>query len=90
MKFNELKKLIGKIGVTQSELNPEGTIQIDDEVYEVRTEGEQVDEGRGVKVVRVQGKKIIVRRVQSKKNPDLLTANQELAAIGLEPATERI
>jgi len=63
MKFNELKKLIGKIGVTQSELNPEGTIQIDDEVYEVRTEGEQVDEGRGVKVVRIQGKKIIVRRV---------------------------
>jgi len=63
MKFDELKKLIGKIGVTQSELNPEGTIQIDDEVYEVRTEGEQVDEGRGVKVVRVQGKKIIVRRV---------------------------
>jgi len=63
MKFNELKKLIGKIGVTQSELNPDGTIQIDDEVYEVRTEGEQVDEGRGVKVVRVQGKKIIVRRV---------------------------
>jgi len=63
MKFDELKKLIGKIGVTQSELNPEGTIQIDGEVYEVRTEGEQVDEGRGVKVVRVQGKKIIVRRV---------------------------
>jgi len=63
MNQSELKNLIGKIGVTQSELNPNGTIQIDDEVYEVRTEGEQVDEGRGVKVVRVQGKKIIVRRV---------------------------
>ena len=60
---NDLKKLIGKIGVTQCELNPEGTIQIDDEVYDVRTEGEPVDEGRGVKVTRVQGKKIIVRRV---------------------------
>ena len=63
LKSENYKDLIGKIGVTQSELNPEGTIQIDDEVYEVRTEGEQVDEGRGVKVVRVQGKKIIVRRV---------------------------
>jgi len=63
MNLDELKNLIGKIGVTQSELNPEGTIQIDDEVYEVRTEGETVDEGRGVKVVRIQSKKIIVRRV---------------------------
>jgi len=63
LKSESYKDLIGKIGVTQSELNPEGAIQIDDEVYEVRTEGEQVDEGRGVKVVRVQGKKIIVRRV---------------------------
>jgi len=63
MNLDELKNLIGKIGVTQSELNPEGTIQIDDEVYEVRTEGEQVDEGRGVKVVRIKGKKIFVRRV---------------------------
>jgi len=63
LKSENYKDLIGKIGVTQSELNPEGTIQIDDEIYEVRTEGEQVDEGRGVKVVCIKGKRIIVRRV---------------------------
>ena len=56
-------KLIGKIGITESSLNPCGIVQIDDEIYSVKTEGEFVDEGRGVKVIRVQGKKIIVIRV---------------------------
>ena len=61
--INKLKELIGKIGVTESELSPEGVVMIDDEVYEVRTEGETLDAGRGVKVTRVQGKKIFVKRV---------------------------
>jgi len=60
---NDYKQLIGKIGVLQSKLNPSGTVLIDGEIYDVMTEGEPVDEGRGVKVTRVQGKKIIVRRV---------------------------
>jgi len=63
MKKGELKNLIGKIAVTESELNPGGIVSIDGEIYDVRTEGEHVDEGRGVKVVRVKGKKIFVRRV---------------------------
>ena len=59
----KLKELIGKIAVTESELSPEGVVMIDGEIYAVRTEGETVDEGRGVKVTRVQGRKIFVRRV---------------------------
>lgn len=55
--------LTGKIGITESELNPSGTALIDDDVYEVRTEGELVEAGRGVKVTRVHGRKIFVRRV---------------------------
>jgi len=61
--MKDYKELIGKIGVSQSALNPSGTILVDDEIYDVRTEGEPIDEGRGVKVTRVQGKTIIVRRV---------------------------
>ena len=61
--MDDLKKLIGKIAVAESELNPSGIAAIDGEIFEVKTEGEQVDEGRGVKVVRIQGKKIIVKRV---------------------------
>ena len=60
---NMKKDLIGKIAVTETPLCPKGTAMIDGEVYEVQTEGETVDEGRGVKVVKLRGKKIIVRRV---------------------------
>jgi len=63
MKKTDYSKLIGKIGITESELNPAGIVQIDGEIYDVKTEGECVDEGRGVKVIRVQGKKITVIRV---------------------------
>jgi len=59
----DLSSLIGRIAVTNSEMSPKGTILIDDEVYDAETEGEYLDPGRGVKVTRVKGKKIIVKRV---------------------------
>jgi len=60
---NDLSSLIGKIAVTDSEMSPKGTVLIDDEVYEAVTDGEYIDPGRGVKVTRVKGKKIVVKRV---------------------------
>ena len=63
LKSKDLTFLIGKIAVTETPLRPSGTAMIDGEVYEVQTEGEAVDSGRGVKVVRIRGKKIIVIRV---------------------------
>jgi membrane-bound serine protease (ClpP class) len=59
----DLSSLIGRIAVTNSEMSPKGTILIGDEVYDAETEGEYLDPGRGVKVTRVKGKKIIVKRV---------------------------
>jgi membrane-bound serine protease (ClpP class) len=59
----DLSSLIGRIAITNSEMSPKGTILIDDEVYDAQTEGEYLDPGRGVKVTRVKGKKIIVKRV---------------------------
>jgi membrane-bound serine protease (ClpP class) len=59
----DYSSLVGKIAVTDSELSPKGTVLIDDEVYEVTTDGEHVDPGRGVKVTSVRGKKIVVKRV---------------------------
>jgi membrane-bound serine protease (ClpP class) len=55
--------LIGKIAVTDTDLSPKGTAMIEDEIYEVETEDGYVEAGRGVKVTRVRGKKIFVRRV---------------------------
>ena len=63
MKDKLLTALIGKIPVTESELRPSGTILLDNEIYEAEADGEFIGQGRGVRVTRVRGKKIIVRRV---------------------------
>jgi len=63
MKDKERPGLVGKIGITDTELRPSGTVLIDNEIYEARTDGEFIDEGRGVRVSRVRGKKIFVIRV---------------------------
>jgi membrane-bound serine protease (ClpP class) len=55
--------LIGKIAVTDTELNPSGTVLIDNEIYDAKTDGEFVEAGRGVRVTRVSGNKIFVKRV---------------------------
>jgi len=56
-------RLIGKIAVTDTELNPSGTVIIDNEIYEAKTGGEFVEAGRGVIVTRASGKKIFVKRI---------------------------
>jgi len=63
MKDKALATLTGKIGVTDSALNPSGTVLIDNEIYTVETDGEFVEAGRGVRVIRVRGSKILVKRV---------------------------
>jgi membrane-bound serine protease (ClpP class) len=60
---NDLSSLIGRIAVTESEMSPKGTVLIDEEIYEAVTDGEHIDTGKGVKVTRVKGKKIVVKRV---------------------------
>ena len=63
MKDKDRAALIGKIGVTDSDLNPSGTVLIDNEIYDVKTDGEFVEAGRGVRVIRVRGSKVWVKRV---------------------------
>jgi membrane-bound serine protease (ClpP class) len=55
--------LAGKIGVTDTELRPLGTVLIDNEIYDAKTDGEYIEAGMGVRVTRVKGNKIFVRRV---------------------------
>jgi len=63
MKDKDYSALTGKIAVTDTDLRPSGTVLIDDEIYEAKTEGEFIEAGRGVRVTRVQGRKIFVRLV---------------------------
>ena len=63
MRDKDNSALLGKIGVTDTELRPSGTVLIDNEIYEAKTGGELIEAGRGVRVTRVKGKKVFMIRV---------------------------
>lgn len=61
---NQLTGLIGKLGVTKTSFNPSGKFVIDDVIYEGTTNGEPLDLGDNIKVVDVEGNKIIIQKVE--------------------------
>jgi len=72
MKDTERSALLGKIGVTDTELRPSGTVLVDGEIYDAKTDPRVaankcdsffIEVGRGVRITRVKGKKIFVIRV---------------------------
>ncbi len=54
--------LIGKIGITKTILNPEGTIFIHGERWQASTEGEIIKEGEEVEVLEVRGLQLTVKK----------------------------
>lgn len=56
------EELLGKEGIAISELRPTGFIEIDGERYDALTEGGFLPKGTPVKIVKVEGIKIFVRR----------------------------
>ena len=56
-------KFLGKIGVCLTDLRPAGTIIIDNEPIDVVTEGNFVKQGSEVKVVNVDGSRVLVRQI---------------------------
>lgn len=57
-----LRELLGKEGVTTTTLRPAGTALISNRKYSVFTSGEFIDKGLAIKVVRVEGNRILVRK----------------------------
>ncbi len=57
------ESLVGMEGVTLSMLRPSGTAQIGDRRVDVVTEGEFIPKGTKVRVVKVEGFRIVVERV---------------------------
>ncbi len=53
--------LAGKEGTVLTDLRPSGRVLIDSRKYSVVTAGEYIEEGRHVKVIKVEGSRIIVR-----------------------------
>ncbi len=52
--------LIGETGTAKCDLRPVGTVEIGDKLYDVVTRGEYIVSGSGVKVIDVEGVRIIV------------------------------
>ncbi len=57
------EEMLGKEGKTLTELRPSGYAVIDGEKHDVLSEGGFISKGSTVKVIKVEGSKIIVRRV---------------------------
>jgi len=58
-------QMVGQEGVTVSELRPAGIAQFGRERLDVVTEGNFIEVGRRVKIVRVAGRQVIVKEVKS-------------------------
>lgn len=55
--------LFGAVGTSVTPLRPAGTAEFWDEQVDVMTEGEFIDSGRTVKVVKVEGNRVIVKQM---------------------------
>lgn len=57
-----LQRLIGKFGSTQTLLNPGGLVRVEGERLHAVSEGLPIEPGESVRVVDVQGTRVVVRR----------------------------
>ena len=64
---NPLCDLIGKKGVAKSSLRPVGMITLDDDIYEALANVSYLEVGTPVEVIKVEGRKIIVKAVEIDK-----------------------
>lgn len=55
-------ELLGKTGVAQSMLRPGGVAMIDGERVDVVTQGEMIDRGEKIRVVEVEGNRVVVEQ----------------------------
>lgn len=57
--------LLGKTGITQSELRPAGYALIEGKRIDVVSEGGIVDSNMPVRIVKIEGTRVVVRKVES-------------------------
>lgn len=63
-------ELVGARGVTVTYLRPFGKARINDRKIEVTTEGGFLEAGKDVRVVRIEGRNVVVREVAAELAPD--------------------
>ncbi len=66
---NTLKQLVGRQGVTLTPLRPAGTVRIEGKRYDVVTSGDLIGKDHPIKVVKVEGNRIIVEKKTAENSP---------------------
>lgn len=61
--YSQLEELIGKEGIVLTTLRPSGTIEIDGKRYDAISLGEFIEKDSKVKVIKIEGGKIIVEKL---------------------------
>ena len=56
-------EIIGRVGTVLTELHPAGTVLLDDKPLDVVSEGTYVEKGATVKIIAVEGSRVVVRQV---------------------------
>lgn len=64
----DYSKLVGKNGITLTDLNPIGKIKVDGEIFDAQSEKDYIYAGVGVKVVKCEGVKIVVEKINNNDN----------------------
>lgn len=59
----DLQQLVGREGSALTKLRPSGSVEIDDRPVDVVTDGEYVEAGTRVRVLRVEGGRVVVERI---------------------------
>ena len=60
----ELFDLKGKQGIAATNLRPSGRVEIEEQSYDVVTQGDLIEMGEKIQVIEVQGNRVIVDRIQ--------------------------
>lgn len=57
-------ELVGQIGIAATDLRPAGIVDLEDDRIDVVSEGGYIDKGKKVKIIEVEGMRIVVKEIQ--------------------------
>ena len=90
--LDEMRQLVGRIGMARTKMLPSGMIMIDDKKFDAVSDGLPIDQGQTIKVVSVKGHRITVTPYEGSigeegaipvRDDDLLS--QPIEDLGIEP-----
>jgi membrane-bound serine protease (ClpP class) len=59
-----LEDMVGQVGVADSDLRPSGWVTVDEERIFVVSDGTYIDDGKKVKIIKVDGNRVVVKEVK--------------------------